>query len=98
MNQIVFLTSTGALSFLKHLCHNLEETLGSNFEETNYSMTSPEVYVYDLDLFVTVQLFEDTLAVLSLGSLCEEHGYTCERASGQKATPDQSREENSLQY
>ena len=32
--------------------------------------------VYDLDLFVTVQLLEDTLAVLSLGKLCEEHGYT----------------------
>ena len=37
-----------------------------------------QVYVYDLDLFVTVQLLEDTPAVLSLGKLCEEHGYTCE--------------------
>ena len=42
------------------------------------------VYVYDLDLFVSVQLFEDTPAVLSLGKLCEEHGYTYEWASGQK--------------
>ena len=32
--------------------------------------------VFDLDFFVTVQLLEDTLAVLSLGKLCEEHGYT----------------------
>ena len=31
--------------------------------------------VHDLDLFVTVQLLEDTPAVLSLGKLCGEHGY-----------------------
>ena len=42
-----------------------------------------QVYVYDLDLFVTVQLLEDTPAVLSLGKLCEEHGFTSEWASGQ---------------
>ena len=29
--------------------------------------------VYDLNLFETVQFFEDTPAVLSLGKLCEEH-------------------------
>ena len=28
-----------------------------------------QVYVHDLDLFVTVQLLEETLAVLSLGKL-----------------------------
>ena len=43
-----------------------------------------QVYVYDLDLFVTLQLLEDTPAVLSLGKLCEAHGYTYEWASGQK--------------
>ena len=43
-----------------------------------------QVYVYDLDLFVTVQFLGDTLAVLSLGKLCEEHGYTCEWVSGQQ--------------
>ena len=42
------------------------------------------VYVYDLDLFVTVQIFEDTPAVLSLGKLCEDHGYSYDWASGQK--------------
>ena len=36
------------------------------------------VYVDGLDLFVAVQLLEDTLAVLSLGKFCEEHGKTCE--------------------
>ena len=38
--------------------------------------------VHDLDLFVTVQMLDDTLAVLSSGKLCEEHGYTFEWASG----------------
>ena len=33
----------------------------------------------------------------SLGKLCEEHGKTYVWASGQKATPDQSREEDSVQ-
>ena len=42
------------------------------------------VYVKELDLFVTVKLLEDTLAVLSLGKLCEDHGYCCEWTVGQK--------------
>ena len=43
-----------------------------------------QVYVHDLGLFVTVHLLEDTRAVVSLGKLCEEHGYTHEWASGQR--------------
>ena len=35
-----------------------------------------QVYVHDLDLFVTVQILDDTLPVLSLGKLCDEHGKT----------------------
>ena len=42
------------------------------------------VYVKELDLFVTVKLLEDTLAVLSLGKFCEDHGYSSEWTSGQK--------------
>ena len=34
--------------------------------------------------FVTVQILDDTPAVLSLGKLCGELGYICEWASGQK--------------
>ena len=33
------------------------------------------VYVRELGFFVTTTLLEDTLAVLSLGKLCEDHGY-----------------------
>ena len=42
-----------------------------------------QVYVHDLDLFVPVQLLEETPAVLSLGTLCEDHGYSFEWVSGQ---------------
>ena len=42
------------------------------------------VYVKELDLFVTVLLHENTPAVLSLGRLYEDHGYTYHWISGQK--------------
>ena len=34
-----------------------------------------QVYVHDLDLFVTVSLLDETPTVLSLGKLCSENGY-----------------------
>ena len=37
-----------------------------------------QVYVHDLDLFVTVKLLDETPAVLSLGKLCSEHGCSYE--------------------
>ena len=42
------------------------------------------VYVKQLDLSVKVVLLEETPAVLSLGKLCEDHGYTYHWTSGQK--------------
>ena len=42
-----------------------------------------QVYVHDLDLFVTVQLLEETPAVLSLGKICSEHGCSYERKNGE---------------
>ena len=42
------------------------------------------VHVKQLDLFVKVMLLEETPAVLSLGKLCEDHGYTYHWTSGQK--------------
>ena len=41
------------------------------------------MYVKELDLFVTVKLLDDTPAVLSLGKLCEDHGYSFEWTRGQ---------------
>ena len=41
------------------------------------------VYVKELDLFVTVKFLDDTPAVLSLGKLCQDHGYSYEWTTGQ---------------
>ena len=43
--------------------------------QTNEEAT---VYDYDLDLFVTAQILEDTPTVLSQSKLCEDHGYSHE--------------------
>ena len=42
------------------------------------------VYVKELDLFLTMKVLENTPAVLSLGKLCDEHGYSYEWINGQK--------------
>ena len=42
-----------------------------------------QVYVHDLDPFVTVHLLEETPAVLSLGKLCSEHGCPYEWENGE---------------
>ena len=42
------------------------------------------MYVHDLGLFLTVQLLEDTPAILSLGKLCEELGYSYAWVTGQQ--------------
>ena len=42
------------------------------------------VYVKELDIFLTMRVLEDTPAVLSLGKLCDENGYSYEWINGQK--------------
>ena len=42
------------------------------------------VYVKALDIFLTMKLLENTPAVLSLGKLCDENGYSNEWINGQK--------------
>ena len=42
------------------------------------------VYVKELDIFLTMKVLEDTSAVMSLGKLCDEHGYSKEWINGQK--------------
>ena len=49
--------------------------------QTNEEAT---VYVKELNIFLTKKLLEDTPAVLSLGKLCDEHGYSKEWINGQK--------------
>ena len=40
--------------------------------------------VKKLDFFVKVLFLEETPTVLSIGKLCEDHGYTYQWSSGQK--------------
>ena len=42
------------------------------------------VYVKELAIFLTMKVLEDTPAVLSLGKLCDENGYSYEWINGQK--------------
>ena len=42
------------------------------------------VYVKELDIFLTMKVLENTPAVLSLGKLCDESGYSYEWINGQK--------------
>ena len=54
------------------------------------------VHVKELYLFVTVMLLEETPAVLSLGKLCEDNGYTNHWTSGQKPHLTKKRQKNQL--
>ena len=42
------------------------------------------VYVKELDMFLTMKVLENTPAVLSIGKLCDENGYSYEWINGQK--------------
>ena len=42
------------------------------------------VYVKELDIFLTMKVIENTPAVLSLGKLCDENGYSYEWINGKK--------------
>ena len=42
------------------------------------------VYVKELDIFLTLKVLENPPAVLSLGKLCDENGYSYEWIYGQK--------------
>ena len=56
-----------------------------------------QVHVHDLDLFVTVQILDDTPAVLTSGKLCKENGHTYEWVSDQKPRLTKRSEENCMQ-
>ena len=56
------------------------------------------VYVKELDIFLTMKVLEDTPAVLSLGKLCDEHGYSYEWINGHKPHLVKKRDSDSLQH
>ena len=55
----------------------------ANGEEQTHEEAT--VYVKELDIFFTMKVLEDTPAFLSLGKLCDEHGYSYEWMNSQKS-------------
>ena len=56
------------------------------------------VYVKELDIFLTMKVLENTPAVLSLGKLCDENGYSYEGINGQKPHLIKKRDSDTLQH
>ena len=56
------------------------------------------VYVKELEIFLTMKVLEDAPAVLSLGKLCDENGYSYEWINGQKPHLIKKRDSDNLQY
>ena len=63
--------------------------------QTNEEST---VHVKELGKFLTMKVLEDTPAVLSLGKLSDEHGYSYEWINCQKPHLIQKRYSDTLQY
>ena len=57
-----------------------------------------KVYVKELGIFLTMKVLENTPAVLSLGKLFDENGYSYEWINGQKQTSHQKRDSDTLQH
>ena len=56
------------------------------------------MYVKELDIFLTMKVLENTPAVLSLGKLCDENGYSYEWINGQKPHLNEDGDSDYLQY
>ena len=56
------------------------------------------VYVRELDIFLTVKVLENTPAVLSLGKLCDENGYSYEWINGQKTASHKKQDSDTVQH
>ena len=56
------------------------------------------VYVKELDIFLTMKVLDETPAVLSLGKLCDESGYSYEWINGQKPHLIKKRYSDTVQH
>ena len=56
------------------------------------------VFVKELDMFLTMKVLENTPAILSLGKLCDENGYSYEWINGQKPHLIKDGDSDCLQY
>ena len=74
------LSKAGLVSLTKSCCPTMVITANGEVQ-THEEAT---VYVKELDIFLTMKVLENTPAVMSLGKLCDEHGYSYEWTTGQK--------------
>ena len=90
-----FVVDSGASMHMiskKDLCEAEMDTLTKSCSPTIVITANGEVqtheeatvYVKELDIFLTMKVLENTPAVLSLGKLCDENGYSYEWINGQK--------------
>ena len=56
------------------------------------------VYVKELDIFLTMKVLDNTPAVLSLGKLCDENGYSYEWINGQRPHLIKKRDPDTVQH
>ena len=62
-------------------CSSTKVITASGEVQTHEEATA---YVKELDTFLTMKVLENTPAVMSLGKLCDENGYSYEWINGQK--------------
>ena len=62
------------------LCHTRHMTSNGEVQRHEEAI----VYVKELEIFLTMKVLENTPAILSLGKLCDENGYSNEWINGQK--------------
>ena len=73
---------------------SLAIVMTANVEVQTHEETT--VYVEELDIFLTLRILENTPAVLSLGKLCDENGYSYEWINGQKPHLIKKRDSNTM--
>ena len=90
-----FVVDSGASMHMiskKDLSNAEMDILTKSFSPTTVILANGEVqtheeaivYVKELDIFLTMRILDNTTAVLSLGMLCDEKGYSYEWINGQK--------------
>ena len=90
----------------KDLSNAVMDTLTKSFSPTIVITANGEVhtheeatvYVKELDILLTMKVLENAPAVLSLGKLCDENGYSYEWINGQKPHLILKRDSDILQY
>ena len=73
--------NSAEMDTLTKSCSPTVVTTASGEVQTHEEAT---VYLKELDILLTMKVLEDTPAVLSLGKLCDEHGYSYEWINGPK--------------